>query len=239
MRSSNGRAVVAAALPKESDAVAAMLHNAGFSEVVCVDNGLAAMEQIRLKPTDALIADAVLPVLDGVSLIKRVRMMPLEVHPALILAAFPGMCPEAGDAVLEKPVREDAMLSALERLDALVRPAPEEILLRAEEILESLGMPEHCGRDYLVRAVGAVWQDVRNLRCLTTHLYPAVGRAFGRDRRHVERAMRHAIDEAWKSGEMDNQYRIFGDTIDAKRGSPTCGEMIARIADILRWEGKA
>ena len=31
----------------------------------------------------------------------------------------------------------------------------------------------------------------------------------------------------------------FGDTIDAKRGSPTCGEMIAQIADILRWEGRA
>lgn len=239
MRSSNGRAVVAAALPKESDAVAAMLRDSGFSEVVCVDNGLAALEQIRLKPTDVLVADMVLPVLDGVSLMKRVRMMSLEVQPALVLAAFPGMCPEAGDAMLEKPVREEALLDALERLDPLVRPAPEEIRLRANEIFESLGMPEHCGRDYLVRAVGIVWLDRRKLRCLTTHLYPAVGSAFGKDRRHVERAMRHAIDEAWKSGEMDNQYRIFGDTIDAKRGSPTCGEMIARIADILRWEGKA
>ena len=62
---------------------------------------------------------------------------------------------------------------------------------------------------------------------------------FGADARHVERAIRHVIDVAWRSGEMEAQYKIFGDTIDAKRGSPTCGEMIAQIADILRWEGRA
>ena len=81
--------------------------------------------------------------------------------------------------------------------------------------------------------------DSRLLRALTTRLYPSIAIEFGVERRHVERAMRHTIDEAWRSGEMEAQYRLFGDTIDAKRGSPTCGEMIARIADILRWEGKA
>ena len=44
--------------------------------------------------------------------------------------------------------------------------------------------------------------------------------------------MRHAIDLAWRSDQVDNQYRIFADTIDARRGQPTCGEMISRLADI-------
>ena len=50
-------------------------------------------------------------------------------------------------------------------------------------------------------------------------------------------AMRHAIDVAWRTGEIEQQQAIFGDTIDARRGKPTCGEMIALLADILRWEG--
>jgi hypothetical protein len=45
------------------------------------------------------------------------------------------------------------------------------------------------------------------------------------------------IEVAWRTGEIDEQARIFGDTIDARRGRPTCGEMIAQLADILRWEG--
>ena len=49
--------------------------------------------------------------------------------------------------------------------------------------------------------------------------------------------MRHAIDLAWQSNQFENQYRIFADTVDAGRGQPTCGEMISRLADILRLEG--
>ena len=45
------------------------------------------------------------------------------------------------------------------------------------------------------------------------------------------------VDAAWRAGDIDQQQKIFGDTIDARRGRPTCGEMIAQLADILRWEG--
>ena len=50
-------------------------------------------------------------------------------------------------------------------------------------------------------------------------------------------AICHVIDCAFRTGEIERQHRIFGDTIDARRGKPTGGEMIAQLADILRWEG--
>ena len=59
-----------------------------------------------------------------------------------------------------------------------------------------------------------------------------------RTQEQAERAMRYAIDAAWRTGQIDNQHRIFGDTIDARRGKPTCGEMIAQLAEELRWEGR-
>ena len=100
-------------------------------------------------------------------------------------------------------------------------------------------MPDHRGTDCLARAVELAWLDGRYLSALTSRLYPAVGRSFGMDGRAVERAIRYVIDAAWRMGEIEAQYQIFGNTVDARRGSPTCGEMIARIADILRWEGRA
>ena len=53
----------------------------------------------------------------------------------------------------------------------------------------------------------------------------------------AERAIRYVIDAAWRTGAMEEQNRIFGDTIDARRGRPPCGEMIAQLAEHLRWEG--
>ena len=66
--------------------------------------------------------------------------------------------------------------------------------------------------------------------------YPEVARQTGLSPAQVERALRHAIDAAWRNGAIEHQHRIFGDTIDARRGKPTCGEMIAQLAEELRWE---
>ena len=74
-------------------------------------------------------------------------------------------------------------------------------------------------------------------RALRDALYVPVARETNLTPAQVERAMRHAIEVAWRTGEIEQQHRIFGDTIDARRGKPTCGEMIAQLADILRWEG--
>ena len=240
MSAGRGCVVVATALP--SAGLCARLTDAGFSRIATAGDGLTALRLVRDRLPDALVADAVLPVLNGETLIERVRRLPLAVYPAMALLYLPGMRvgnPGADCVLLEKPVGSDALAAALDALAPERRPVPPEKHVRTVGLLERLGVPEHCGREYLARAAEMAWMDSRLLHALTVRLYPAIAAEFGVDRRHVERAMRHAIDEAWQSGEMEAQYEIFGDTIDAKRGSPTCGEMIAQIADILRWEGKA
>lgn len=240
MSADRGCVVAATALPSET--LCAQLKSIGFSRVVTAGDGLNALRRVRDFLPDALVADAALPVLGGESLPERVRRMPLAIYPAMVLLRLPGMRvgnPGMDCAVLDKPAEADALAMALDALAPERRPVLPEMHGRIGELLGQLGVPRHCGRDYLTRAVEMAWMDSRLLRALTTRLYPSIAIEFGVERRHVERAMRHTIDEAWRSGEMEAQYRLFGDTIDAKRGSPTCGEMIARIADILRWEGKA
>ena len=90
MRSSSGRAVVATALPGEAESLRVMLGDSGCSEVVCVADGLSAVAQIRQRRTDWLVADAVLPVLDGASLAVEVASLPLSVYPGVLLLTVAG-----------------------------------------------------------------------------------------------------------------------------------------------------
>lgn len=239
MHAFRARAVAASALPEEAEALRGMLLRVGFSETICVYDGQSAVRQAQRAATDAIVADAVLPGLDGRAMAQRISSLPLNVYPAVILLSPKGIRPTDADCVLEKPLCESDLTFALEKTIPGRRSVPLQKRRMAVEALERLGVPELPGREYLVRAIEMAWMDSRLLRQLTVALYPAVAEEAGKDRRHVERAMRRAIDEAWRSGAMEAQYELFGDTIDARRGSPTLGEMIARIADILRWEGKA
>ena len=242
MRVRGARAVVAAAFPGDIAAVRQFLMRSGFSEIQEAGNGAEALRLVRDNLPDLLVAAAVMPVMDGVSLAEKILRLPLAVYPAILLTAPSGMNVRgvpAGCEVLTKPADAQLLREAVFRTRPETRRVPDEIRRRAEALLSETGVPEHCGRGYLLRAIEMAWCDSGLLRSLTGRLYPAVAEAFGTEKRHVERAMRHVIDVAWRSGEIEAQYRIFGDTVDAKRGNPTCGEMIAQIADILRWEGKA
>ena len=106
-----------------------------------------------------------------------------------------------------------------------------------EELLDALCVPEHPGRGCLKSAVALAWADRRRLSALKAYLYPEAARQSGLKGAQCERAICHVIDCAFRTGEIERQHEIFGDTIDARRGKPTGGEMIAQLAEELRWEG--
>lgn len=236
------RAVVAAAWPADAAIWAEWLGELGFSERFCARNGADALRLVRSELPDLLLADEILPAIDGVTLAGRIVSEPLAVQPGILLVRPSGMYMRRiphGCVSLHRPLSAEGIGAAAETVRPERRIIPPEKRALAEHALEKIGVPRHCGREYLLRAAEMVWADARLLRSLTTRLYPAIAQQSGADGRHVERAIRHVIDAAWREGDLEAQERLFGDTIDAKRGTPTCGEMIARIADILRWEGRA
>lgn len=219
------------------------LCRAGF-EVTPVRSVPEALDAARRLEPDALVAEAILPGGDGESLARDVLRLPLNRFPDLVLLTVPGFAlPDAdrlralGAALVEKPASPEALTNALAhcRADPGFLPPPRAERLAA--LLNRLGVPPHPGRDMLSRAAALAWRDRRRLQNLQRHIYPEAGCPFGRTAGQAERAIRHVIEAAWRRGEIETQHKIFGDTIDAKRGRPTCGEMIAQLADILRWEG--
>ena len=142
-----------------------------------------------------------------------------------------------GALLLTEPLSAEVIRSAVERLETNAHRLSPQRSAKLNGLMDRLGVPGHPGRAMLANAAALCWRDRYRLRNLRDRVYPDTARPLGKTGAQAERAIRHVIDAAWRTGEIDEQTRIFGDTIDARRGRPTCGEMIAQLADILRWEG--
>ena len=235
---------VAACLPLEDDAYDAVLEEAGFPVASVAHSANEALEQVKRCRPGLLLANAVLPGADGVELARRVCALPLCVYPYILLVRPAGLLlpwredpGDLGAAVLEAPMTASGLSGALKALDRRAPALPASRERRLNALMDAMGVPAHPGRDMLMRAVALAWRDERRVHNLRDRIYPEAGRPLGKTAAQAERAIRHVIDAAWRTGEIDRQQAIFGDTIDARRGRPTCGEMIAQLADILRWEG--
>lgn len=235
---------VLAGLPDGDAAAASALAEAGCDVIGRAAGGASALALVRDTEPDLVLADAVLPGMDGVEFVRRARRLKLNLHPAILLMRLPGLLlpgedqlAALGAAAIGKPPTAEAILGAFAQLDARPMPLPADKAARLAGLLDALGVPEHPGRTCLMHAVALAWGDRRRLRAMKDGLYPTAGRLSGMAPAQAERAIRYVIDAAWRTGSMEQQQKIFGDTIDARRGRPTCGEMIAQLADILRWEG--
>ena len=240
MQARRKRAVAAsdaAGLPQALDA-------AGYELAGRATDAASLLRLLREVQPDLAACDAILPGTDGAALARRIRAAKLNVQPAILLLVPRGLrLPGAGDlpglgaAALSTPAGADALARALTAAGALPIPLPKDKAARLEALMDALGVPEHPGRACLRSAVALAWADRRRLGALRRDLYPAAAREAALSPEQCERAIRHVIDSAFRTGEIDQQHRIFGDTIDARRGKPTVGEMIAQLAEELRWEG--
>lgn len=194
-----------------------------------------AMRFVSQRSIDFAFVDLLLPGMGGTDLLQQLQRIS-GVRPGGALTCVQGFpAPETEFPLLTRPYTADAVQALLPRL------LPEARLTEAEQarissMLERLGIPPHPGREYLCIAIGMTINDPRLSGKLSKRLYPAISAHTGATPAQAERAIRHCIDTAWKRGSAEEQYRLFGNTIDAQRGKPTVGEMIARSADIIRLE---
>ena len=209
-------------------------------DVSFANDGLCALEICRAAPVELVVAEAVLPGIDGYGLAERLRRLDAVTRPGVVVISPPGMLRRMdadGCKVVTSAANADEILVAADRVRLENRAVPGEFAIRVGALLNSLGIPDHCGREYLMDAVFLNCEDRRMANRLTKKLYPMVAKRRGVSPQAVERAMRRVIETAWNRGSIDAQYEIFKDTIDAAKGKPTCGGMIAQLSEILRMEG--
>ncbi|WLV23517.1 sporulation transcription factor Spo0A [Aciduricibacillus chroicocephali] len=224
-------------------------------------NGQSCLELLDEVEPDVLILDIIMPHIDGLAVLNKLRQQNRSSYPNVIMLTAFGQ-----EEVMKKAADMGASYFMLKPFDIenlgdqirQIQGRPSNIQtvshvsggsgLRKKHDLEAsitniiheIGVPAHIkGYQYLREAITMVYHDVELLGSITKVLYPDIGKAFNTTASRVERAIRHAIEVAWSRGNMDSISALFGYTVSISKAKPTNSEFIAMVADRLRLEHKA
>ncbi|WP_150270787.1 sporulation transcription factor Spo0A [Paenibacillus tepidiphilus] len=220
------------------------------------------------KIPDVLILDIIMPHLDGLGVLERLRDMDLNPQPKIIMLTAFGQENITQRAVqlgasyyILKPFDMEVLANRVRQLvgspgnistssgAAVFTPKASSNVVPLSKgknldanitsIIHEIGVPAHIkGYQYLREAITMVYNNIEILGAITKTLYPAIAEKFKTTPSRVERAIRHAIEVAWTRGNIDSISHLFGYTINISKSKPTNSEFIAMVADKLRIEHK-
>lgn len=231
------------------------------------DNGIDALTLIEEKQPDVVLLDLIMPKLDGLGVMERVKKKQEQEggtgkQPAFIVITAIGQEMVTEHAFLlgaqyyiMKPFDNHMVINRIkqikgERTGRFIeqkRFGYENDAQYKERNLESdvtniiheIGVPAHIkGYQYLRDAIMMSVDDNEMLHSITKQLYPSIAKRHRTTPSRVERAIRHAIEVAWSRGKMDTIDELFGYTVNNGKGKPTNSEFVALIADKIRLEYK-
>ncbi len=240
--------------------------SADFKINVCdiVTNGYQVIEKVDILKPDVVIMDVVLPNIDGIGILERLKAKKQEfdnfyMPKIIILSTFKQDkiaqdCSNLGaNYYMVKPISYESLRNTIHRIcdnsadkrglggfsKKITRGESLDVETMVTEIIHEIGIPAHIkGYQYLRHAIMLVIDNLDVINSITKTLYPTVAQDFHTTSSRVERAIRHAIEVAWDRGDTDVLDSIFGYTIATSKGKPTNSEFIAMIADRLRLQIK-
>lgn len=226
--------------------------------VASADNGETAVKIIKEKQPDVVLLDIIMPKLDGIGVLERLKEESLDKTPAVIMVSAMGqenVCEEAMELgasyFILKPFDSNAVIRKIKQMKTGQKISKPFVPVRDEihgitsnqleiivtNMIHEIGVPAHIkGYQYLRDSIMMAIYDMDILNSITKQLYPAIAEKFHTTSSRVERAIRHAIEVAWGRGKMDTIDALFGYTVHAGKGKPTNSEFIALIADKIRLE---
>ena len=182
--------------------------------------GDEALARFPGSGADLLLADLLLPGLDGLSLLYRLREAGALPH-AIVLSGFVNdriarAVSYIADDYLAKPCRTEDLLR---RIRACVLGAPGVFAANDDAFvsrsLSACGFLAHLdGTKYLRDELPAICADRSLLRGVTKCLYRDTARRFGTTPACVERSIRSAIERAWQLKSPAERHACFGAVFD-------------------------
>lgn len=235
-------------------------------EVISVaHNGQECLSMLENVTPDILILDIIMPHLDGLGVLEKLRETNREKMPNVIMLTAFGQEDVTKKAVdlgasyfILKPFDMENLVNNIRQVNGqgqsviksnsqmTYRPQqpteqkPKNLDASITSIIHEIGVPAHIkGYLYLREAISMVYNDIELLGSITKVLYPDIAKKYNTTASRVERAIRHAIEVAWSRGNIESISSLFGYTVSMSKAKPTNSEFIAMVADKLRLEHKA
>lgn len=228
-------------------------------------NGLEILEVLETEEPDIIILDIIMPRLDGLAVLEKIRMDNIQQQAKIIMLTAFGQEEVTKRAVelgasfyILKPFEMDILANRIRQL--MSSNSSQQMVVsntrlnygshkpqtfknldaRITNIIHEIGVPAHIkGYLYLREAITMVYNNLELLGSITKILYPDIAKKYNTTSSRVERAIRHAIEVAWSRGNIDSINKMFGYTVSTSKAKPTNSEFIAMVADKLRLEYKA
>ncbi len=228
-------------------------------------NGREAVEMVRELKPDVLLLDMIMPQLDGLGVLQKLRNTPLEKKP--VCMALSGVSQtrtmqramELGSAYfMLKPVEMETLSERIFEFAGAPQPAaavataakasapspaaapktePKDLERVVTSLIHDIGIPAHIkGYQFIRSAILMAIDNIEVINHITKQLYPDLAKMYKTTPSRIERAIRHAIEVAWNRGRVETMESLFGYTISAEKGKPTNSEFIAMLADHLRLQ---
>lgn len=213
----------------------------GQYRIKTCQEGTKTLEILRTFVPDVLILDMMLPGLDGITLLQQAAQQGM--HP-MVLAMTNYFSEYIADAagrfnvcyMMRKPCSAEACaarVADITRQLACSSIPREDPRTACTNLLLHLGIPAKLkGYGYLREGIILFARDVS--QPVTKELYPAIGAQFDSTGEQVERAIRSAIQNAWRERDREAWQQYFPDSDKC----PTNSEFIARLADVLLLESE-
>ncbi|KGP91906.1 chemotaxis protein CheY [Pontibacillus chungwhensis BH030062] len=224
-------------------------------------NGQECLEMLEDMDPDVLVLDIIMPHVDGLAVLRRMKELGKQKLPNVIMLTAFGQEETTKKAVdlgasyfILKPFDLDNLRDHIRQVYGLApnfessgrsgreRKPEKKLNLDASitNIIHEIGVPAHIkGYMYLREAISMVYNDIELLGSITKVLYPDIAKKYNTTASRVERAIRHAIEVAWSRGNIDSISSLFGYTVSMTKAKPTNSEFIAMVADKLRLEHMA
>ena len=205
-------------------------------------------EALRLFPesgADVLLCDLLLPGLDGLSLLRRLRSDG-ALHHAIVLSGFFNdriacAVSAAADNYLPKPCDAQELACHIRTCvrGMAQRPSMIERAAVRRALLDVSVMPHLDGFRYLRSALERTRADRSLLSGVTKSLYRDVAREFSTNPACVERSMRSAIGQAWARMDAETKQRVFGAPTAQRAKAPSNVPFLAAMTAFLEAEDDA
>lgn len=215
-------------------------------------NGAEALELVATLKPDVMLLDIIMPHLDGIGVLEQLALKDGPKPKVIMLTALgqeqitKRVIELGANYYVLKPFNLETLVTRIRQLDnnqpmatATMYNEQKTLNLDAKisNFLHELGIPANIrGYVYLRTGIALVTEENELINSITKILYPMIAAEYKTTPSRVERAIRHAIEVAWGRGNIDVITRVFGFTVDTRRGKPTNSEFIAIVADRMRLD---